>query len=294
MVAVTAEVAGSSPAVPGNQMAQLSTFLFNSALTSRNRYQSPAGFVAAFIGAPHPRHLHASSHDPGQGEQRHRSLGRPFGTRATRSFQNQSESTSTFQESFGLCGDPLIGAERCNPSRESVDCFRFGRQKKFYDRSFAPPIGRRTLKSVLADLKLTLRRLRKSPPLCSHDTVDTGHRHRRGSRTHAFHGNAAVWDRPARPGHVHSGADYPGCCSSTGKLSACAPHRCYRTSWGASSTLCHLSGDPKVPRHFSELTPPTRRQKEPLSPEEPPIQDRRVAQGREGGFGAGGGAVLDT
>ena len=45
---------------------------------------------------------------------------------------------------------------------------------------------------MLADLKLTLRRLRKSPPLCSHDTVDTGHRHRRGSRTHAFHGNAAV------------------------------------------------------------------------------------------------------
>ena len=43
-------------------MAHLSAFLLNSAPTSRNRYQSAAGFVAAFIGAVDPRYLHTSRH----------------------------------------------------------------------------------------------------------------------------------------------------------------------------------------------------------------------------------------
>ena len=45
-----------------NRMAHLPPFLFNSAPTCRNRYQSAAGFVAALIGAIDPGYLHASSH----------------------------------------------------------------------------------------------------------------------------------------------------------------------------------------------------------------------------------------
>ena len=43
-------------------MAQLSAFLLNSAPTSRNRYQSAAGSLAAFIGAADARYVHSGCH----------------------------------------------------------------------------------------------------------------------------------------------------------------------------------------------------------------------------------------
>ncbi|MCU1318156.1 MAG: hypothetical protein JWN63_3478, partial [Candidatus Acidoferrum typicum] len=45
-----------------NRMAHLPPFLFKSASASRNRYQSPAGIITAFVGAVDPGYLHASCH----------------------------------------------------------------------------------------------------------------------------------------------------------------------------------------------------------------------------------------
>ena len=59
----------------------------------------------------------------------------------------------------------------------------------------------------------------------------------RGGCPCAPHANAIVWHSPARSGDVHSRTGCPGCCSSTGILSAGAPHHGCRSRGSTPSRV---------------------------------------------------------